>query len=64
MDDEIQVVIDSWPTEWHIVLDLMARSSKTATQRKKDEAKLNMMQLTKKRLKEAEDKARENHAAT
>ena len=45
-------------------MDVMALSSKTVTQHKKDEAKLNMEQLTEKRRKEVVDKATIDHATT
>lgn len=42
IDDAIVAVLDRWPTDWCNDMDLTTRSSKTAMQRKKEEAKLKM----------------------
>lgn len=62
-DDAIDAVVDRWPTEWCTKTDLAVRGSKFFALRKKEEAKLKMMQLTEKRKKDANDKAQVEHDA-
>ena len=57
-DDAIDAVLDKWPAEWHTTIDLAVGGSKSATQKKKDEAKLKIAQLIEKRKKEAAEKAK------
>ena len=42
IDDAIIVVLDYWLVDWHNATNSKIESSKTSTQRKKEEAKLNM----------------------
>lgn len=56
-DYAIDAVLDHWPTKWITPANLVVGGSKSATQCKKEEAKLKMKQLTEKRKKEAADKA-------
>ena len=56
-DDVVDAVLDHWPTEWCTIVYLVVGGSKLAVQCKKEKAKLKMMQLAKKRKKEAANKA-------
>ncbi len=53
----IDGVLDRWPAEWCSTTNLAMGGSKSSTQRKKEEAKLKMTQLAKKRKKETANKA-------
>lgn len=55
--DAIDVVLDRWPAEWRTTTYLVVRGSNSTTQKNKEEAKLKVTQLAKKRKKEATDKA-------
>jgi len=57
MNNVIGAVLDHWSIEWCIASDLTARSSKSVTQRKNEEAKLKMAHLAEKMKKEIADKA-------
>ena len=50
-DDAIDAVLDKWLAEWHTTTNLAVGGSKSAAQKKKDEAKLKMAQLVEKRKK-------------
>lgn len=63
MDDVIDVVLDQWLTEWRTITDLVVGRSKSAMQKKKEEAKLKMAQLAEKRKKEVVDKGQVEHKA-
>ena len=52
-DDVIFAILESWPPEWCTPTIFMLEMEKSATQRKKEEAKLQMTQLADKRRKEA-----------
>lgn len=41
-DDAIVVVLESWLEKWHKASELLARSSKSTTKQKKEEARLKM----------------------
>lgn len=62
-DDVIDAVLDRWPTKWRTTTDLAVGGSKSTAQRNKEEAKLKMMQLAKKRMKDVADKAQTEHDA-
>jgi len=47
-NDAIDAVLDQWLAEWHTTTDLVVGGRKSVMQRKKEEAKLNMMQLAEK----------------
>jgi len=53
IDDVIFAVLESWPPEWHAPASSVVEAEKSATQRKKEEAKLRMAQLVEKCRNEA-----------
>lgn len=57
-DDAITVVINYWLIDYRNFMDSMAGSNNTASQRKKEEAKIKMEKLAMKRRKESDDKAK------
>lgn len=57
-DDAIDAILDKWPAEWCTTTNLAVGGRKFISQKKKDEAKLKMVQLVEKR-KEATEKAKE-----
>lgn len=57
-NDAIDAVLDKWSTEWHTPTNLAVGGRRSTTQKKKDEAKLKMVQLVKKWKKEAVEKAK------
>lgn len=63
-DDAIDVVLDQLLVEWHSTTDLSVDGSKSTAQKKKQEAKLKMTHLDKKRKKEVVDKAQAECQAT
>lgn len=56
-DDTIDAVLDHWSAKSHTTAKLAMRGKKFVVERKKEEAKLKMTQLAKKRKKEVADKA-------
>lgn len=62
--DAIDAVLDRWPVEWCTISSLAVVGSKSAAQKKKEEAKLKMTQLAKKRKKEVLGKAQVERNAT
>lgn len=62
MDDAIVAVMEGWPAKWCRTLDLSTGSSRSTTKQKKEETRLNMEQLVKRRWKEAEEKSNAKHA--
>ena len=61
MDDTIDAVLNQWSAEWHATIDLVVGGNKSSAQ-EKEEAKLKMAQLIKKRKNEAIDKAQTEQA--
>lgn len=57
IDDAIDAVLDKWLVEWCTLMDLAMGGKKSATQKKKEEAKLKMVQLVEKRKKEVAEEA-------
>lgn len=56
-DDSIDAIVNQWSAEWHTTIDLAVGGSKSSTHKKKEETKLKMTQMDKRRKTEANDKA-------
>lgn len=56
-------MLDQWSAKWHTTISLALGRRKSAAQKKKEEVKLKMAHLAKKRKKEAADKAQAEHEA-
>ena len=63
MDDAIIAILESWPADWRTVSYFSAWSSKSIAKWKKEEARLKMEQLAKKRRKDAKDKDKAERVA-